>query len=69
MAKSTRPPKAQAGSPPESLKDIIHRQTTLIESAKADLEEVKHDQNVLREQNDRLHEEVKALRMNRPIDI
>lgn len=46
----------------DSLKDIIHHQTTLIESTKADLEEVKHDQNVLREQNDRLHEEVKALR-------
>ena len=46
----------------DSLKDIIHRQTTLIESTKADLEEVKHDQNVLREQNDKLHEEVKALR-------
>ncbi|OGE46982.1 hypothetical protein PENARI_c080G09532, partial [Penicillium arizonense] len=41
----------------DNLKDIIHRQTTLIESTKADLEEVKHDQNVLREQNDRLHEE------------
>jgi hypothetical protein len=46
----------------DSLKDIIHHQTTLIESTKADLEEVKHDQNVLREQNDRLHEEVRALR-------
>jgi hypothetical protein len=46
----------------DSLKDIIHRQTTLIESTKADLEEVKHDQNVLREQNDKLHEEVRALR-------
>ncbi|KAI3091997.1 hypothetical protein CBS147333_10276 [Penicillium roqueforti] len=46
----------------DNLKDIIHRQTTLIESTKADLEEVKHDQNVLREQNDRLHEEVRALR-------
>ncbi|OQE11167.1 hypothetical protein PENFLA_c080G06013 [Penicillium flavigenum] len=46
----------------DNLKDIIHRQTTLIESTKADLEEVKHDQNVLREQNDRLHKEVRALR-------
>lgn len=46
----------------DNLKDIIHRQTRLIESTKANLEEVKHDQNVLREQNDRLHEEVRALR-------
>jgi hypothetical protein len=46
----------------DSLKDIIHHQTTLIQSTKADLDEVKHDQNVLREQNDRLHEEVRALR-------
>lgn len=46
----------------DSLKDIINRQTTLIESTKADLEEVKHDQNVLREQNEKLHEEVRALR-------
>ncbi|CRL28128.1 Zinc finger, CCHC-type [Penicillium camemberti] len=41
----------------DNLKDIIHHQTTLIESTKADLEEVKHDQNILQEQNDRLHEE------------
>jgi hypothetical protein len=46
----------------DSLKLIIHNQTALIESTKAEIEEVKHDQNVLREQNDRLHEEVKALR-------
>ncbi|KAJ9482385.1 hypothetical protein PENNAL_c0153G11586 [Penicillium nalgiovense] len=45
----------------DNLKDIIHRQTTLIKSTKADLEEVKHKQNVLREHNDRLHEEVRAL--------
>jgi hypothetical protein len=46
----------------DSLKLIIHNQTALIESTKTEIEEVKHDQNVLREQNDRLHEEVKALR-------
>ena len=46
----------------DNLKDIIHHQTTLIESTKADLEEVKHDQNILQEQNDRLHEEVRALK-------
>ena len=45
-----------------SLKDFIHRQSTLIESTQADLEEVKHDQNVLRDQNDRLYKEVRALR-------
>lgn len=44
------------------LKDIINHQTTLIESTKSELEEVKHDQNVLREQNEKLHEEVIALR-------
>jgi hypothetical protein len=46
----------------DELKDIIHRQTALIESTKAELQEVKHDQNVLHEQNQKLHEEVKALR-------
>jgi hypothetical protein len=34
----------------------------LIESTKAEIEEVKHDQNVLREQNEKLHEEVRAPR-------
>jgi hypothetical protein len=46
----------------DSLKLIIHRQTALIESTKAEVEEVKHDQNVLRDQNEKLHEEVRALR-------
>lgn len=46
----------------DSLKTIIHHQTTLIESTKAELQEVKHDQNVLRDQNEKLHEEVRALR-------
>ncbi|CAP91199.1 Pc13g01300, partial [Penicillium rubens Wisconsin 54-1255] len=46
----------------DSLKTIIHHQTTLIESTEAELQEVKHDQNVLRDQNENLHEEVRALR-------
>ena len=46
----------------DSLKVIIHHQTALIESTKAEIEEVKHDQNVLRDQNEKLHEEVRALR-------
>jgi DNA gyrase/topoisomerase IV subunit A len=46
----------------DNLKLIIHRQTALIESTKAEIEEVKHDQNVLRDQNEKLHEEVRALR-------
>lgn len=45
----------------DDLKDIIHHQTALIESTKAELQEVKHDQNVFHEQNQKLHEEVKAL--------
>ncbi|OQE66334.1 hypothetical protein PENNAL_c0190G00760 [Penicillium nalgiovense] len=45
-----------------SLKDIIHHQITLIESTKAEVQEVNHDQNVLRDQSEKLHEEVKALR-------
>jgi hypothetical protein len=47
----------------DNLKDIIHQQTTLIESTKAELLEVKHDQNILREQNEKLHEELHALRV------
>jgi hypothetical protein len=46
----------------ENLKQIIHHQTTLIESTKAELQEVKHDQNVLQTQNEKLHEEIRALR-------
>jgi hypothetical protein len=41
-----------------SLKCIIHHQNTLIEPTKAEIEEVKHDQNVLRDENEKLHEEV-----------
>jgi hypothetical protein len=52
----------------DELKDIIHRQTTLIESTKGELQDVKRGQNVLQEQNQKLHEEVKALRaqLDRP---
>lgn len=46
----------------DSLKDIIHHQTALIESTKTEIQEVRHDQNVLQEQNEKLHEEVRALR-------
>lgn len=46
----------------DELKDIVHRQTTLIESTKAELQGVKHEQQIIQEQNHKLHEEVKALR-------
>ena len=45
----------------DTLKDIIHHQTTLIESTQNEIQEVKHNQNVLRDQNEKLHEEVRAL--------
>jgi hypothetical protein len=45
-----------------SLKEVIAHQTTVIESTKAELLEVKHDQNVLREQNEKLFDEIKTLR-------
>jgi hypothetical protein len=45
-----------------SLKEIITHQTTVIESTKAEILEVKHDQNVLRDQNEKLREEIQALR-------
>jgi hypothetical protein len=35
-----------------SLKEIITHQTTVIESTKAEISEVKHDRNVLRDQNE-----------------
>jgi type II secretory pathway component PulC len=50
----------------DSLKNIIYRRTTLIESTEAEIQEVKHDHIVLQEQNEKLHEEVKALRAQRP---
>ena len=45
-----------------TLKDIIHQQTTTIAATQNELQEIKHNQNVLQEQNEKLHEEVKALR-------
>jgi hypothetical protein len=39
----------------DSLKLIIHHQTALIESTKTEIEEVKHDQNILRDQNEELY--------------
>ncbi|KAK9847033.1 hypothetical protein MYU51_021135 [Penicillium brevicompactum] len=45
-----------------SLKLIIHHQTALIESTKAEIEEVKHNQNVLHDQNEKLHKEMRAMR-------
>ncbi|GFF62624.1 hypothetical protein IFM51744_10999 [Aspergillus udagawae] len=45
-----------------SLKLIIQHQTVLIEATKTKIKEVKHDQNILRNQNEKLHEEVRALR-------
>ena len=45
-----------------SLKDVIRHQTAAIESTQSELQEIKHSQNVLQEQNEKLYEEVKALR-------
>ena len=45
-----------------SLKDVIRRQTAVIETTQNELREIKHSQNILQEQNEKLHEEVKALR-------
>lgn len=45
-----------------SLKDVIRHQTAAIESTQSELQEIKHNQHVLQEQNEKLHEEVKALR-------
>ena len=44
-----------------TLKDIIYHQTGLIESTKAELLEVKHDQNILQDQNEKLHEKIQVL--------
>ncbi|KAJ5515933.1 hypothetical protein N7527_007493 [Penicillium freii] len=45
-----------------TLKDIIRHQTVVIESTQNGLQEIKYNQNVLQEQNEKLYEEVKALR-------
>ena len=44
------------------LKEVIAYQTIVIESTKAELLEVKHDQNVLRDQNEKLLDEIRTLR-------
>jgi cell division protein FtsB len=41
-----------------TLKDIIRHQTAVIESTQNELQEIKHNQHVLQEQNEKLHEEV-----------
>jgi septal ring factor EnvC (AmiA/AmiB activator) len=46
-----------------TLKDVIRHQTTTIAATQNELQEIKHNQNVLQEQNERLYEEVKALRV------
>ncbi|KAI3094540.1 hypothetical protein CBS147333_9963 [Penicillium roqueforti] len=44
-----------------TLKDVIHHQTATIAATQQELQEIKHNQPVLQEQNERLHNEVKAL--------
>ena len=46
----------------DTLKDVIRRQTATIAATQNELQEIKHNQNVLQEQNEKLHDEVKALR-------
>lgn len=46
----------------DSLINITYRQASLIEPIKVDIQEVKRDQYVLQEQDEKPHEEVKALR-------
>lgn len=46
-----------------TLKDIIHHQTTLIESTQSELQEVKHNQNILQDQNEKLYKEVRDLQI------
>ncbi|KAI1828773.1 hypothetical protein CBS147337_10421 [Penicillium roqueforti] len=45
-----------------TLKDVIRHQTATIAATQNELPEIKHSQNVLQEQNGKLHDEVKALR-------
>jgi hypothetical protein len=46
----------------DNLKDLIIHQTTVVESTKAELLEVKHDQKVHKTQNDERREKVQGLR-------
>jgi regulator of replication initiation timing len=45
-----------------SLKEVITQQTSIIESARTEIQEVKTEQKALREQNTKLQEEIQALR-------
>jgi regulator of replication initiation timing len=45
-----------------TLKDVIRHQTATIAATHNELQEIKHNQNVLQEQNEKLHEELRALR-------
>jgi regulator of replication initiation timing len=45
-----------------TLKDVIRHQTAAITTTQNELHEIKHNQNVLQEQNEKLQEEVRALR-------
>jgi peptidoglycan hydrolase CwlO-like protein len=45
-----------------SLKKVITQQTNIIELARAEIHEIKTEQNTLREQNTKLQEEIQALR-------
>jgi hypothetical protein len=45
-----------------TLKDVIRHQTAAITATQNELNEIKHNQNVLQEQNEKLHEEVRALK-------
>jgi hypothetical protein len=45
-----------------TLEDIIRHQTMTITTTQNELQEIKHNQNVLQKQNKKLHDEVKALR-------
>ncbi|THC87583.1 hypothetical protein EYZ11_012972 [Aspergillus tanneri] len=51
----------EAFTPSEST-DIINHQSRLIESTKAEILEVKHDQNILLDQNGKLHDKIRTLR-------
>jgi chromosome segregation ATPase len=46
----------------EHLRHTIDEQTTLIQATRTELKQVKYNQNELQTQNEKLHEEVQALR-------
>ncbi|KAJ5666541.1 uncharacterized protein N7477_008989 [Penicillium maclennaniae] len=63
IGKRTR--NGEAYTPAEGIGRITTREVwKLIDSLKDIIHQVKHDQNVLQEQNEKLYEEVRALRMN-----